>query len=161
MEKNNKRTSKKTNNSQTVRFRKPYGPKLAVTLNFPDPSLTKQSFKDECDINKIMARFQRTGVLDHVRKHQPEYGFASNADFTSSMQLVAQAQSMFEELPSSVRKRFDNSPGAFLDFVQDESNTAEMAELGLMGDDYQPSPPAEPPPAPPGPPEAPNDANAE
>ena len=40
------------------------------------PSMTKQSFKDECDINKIMAKFQKTGAIEHYAKHAPSYGDA-------------------------------------------------------------------------------------
>src|SRR6185369_4770159 len=35
----------------------------------PDPkaiSMTKQSFKDECDINNIVRRFEATGIVDHI-----------------------------------------------------------------------------------------------
>ena len=94
-------------------------------------SLTKQSFTDECDINSIMRKFQKTGALTHVSNHAENYGFATSEDFSSSMQLVAQATTMFEELPSSIRKQFNNEPGQFLDFVQDPANLEEMREMGL------------------------------
>ena len=34
-----------------------------VTKTFSKPSRAKQSFKDECDINSIMAKWQKTGVM--------------------------------------------------------------------------------------------------
>ena len=43
-------------------------------------AMTKQSFKDECDINKIMAKFQKTGALNHYAKHAPQYGDASGIE---------------------------------------------------------------------------------
>ena len=91
----------------------------------------KQSFKDECDINQIMAKYQKTGAITHFAKHSPSYGFASSMDFNAAMQLISQAQTMFDELPSKLRARFDNSPDKFLDFVQDPANGDEMRTLGL------------------------------
>ena len=38
---------------------------------------------------------------------------------------------MFAELPSSLRTKFENKIGNFLNFVQDENNLEEMQELGL------------------------------
>ncbi len=108
-----------------------YGKKPRHETKVGKISLTKQSFTDECDINSIMRRFQKTGALDHVKNHQQNYGFATSEDFTSSMQLVATAQSMFNELPSTIRKEFNNEPGQFLDFVQNPENAQKLEEMGL------------------------------
>ena len=91
----------------------------------------KQSFKDECDINLIMARYQRTGAIDHVTKHQPNYGYATSMEFTEAMQTVAYGQTMFNELPSTIRTKFDNDAAQFLDYVQDPANEDQLADLGL------------------------------
>lgn len=106
-------------------------------------SRTKQSFKDECDINKIMARYQKTGAMAHVNQHGAEYGFASSIDFSEAMRLITTAQDMFDGLPSSIRTRFANDPGQFLDFVQDANNTEEMIKLGLMAKTKAPEKPSE------------------
>ncbi len=107
------------------------GKRKAVKLKMYGKSVTKQSFKDDCDINLIMAKFVKTGVLDHQRTHGAEYGFASSDDFRDSMEIISKAQTMFEELPSHLRNQFDNDPAEFLDFVQDPENLAEMQEMGL------------------------------
>ena len=95
------------------------------------PSQTKQSFKDECDINNILGKYRKTGVIEHLNKHGAEYGFASGDTFQDAMNIVSRANSMFEELPAHIRSKFNNEPAAFLDFVQDEGNIEEMRELGL------------------------------
>lgn len=95
------------------------------------PSMTKQSFKDECNINKIMDKFQRTGALNHYAKHAPDYGDATHTELADAMNIVANAETMFEELPASLRKKFENDPEKFLEFVQDEKNAEEMIKLGL------------------------------
>lgn len=91
----------------------------------------KQSFKEECDINNILAKYQETGAITHANNRHADYGFATSLDFHESMDLVLKAQEMFDELPSSIRAKFGHSPGAFLDFAQDPENAQEMADMGL------------------------------
>ncbi|AXL14761.1 internal scaffolding protein [Microviridae sp.] len=104
--------------------------KYAITFD-PKESITKQSFKDECDINKIMAKFQKTGAMTHFAKHAPQYGDATPCEYQDALNVVANANTMFEELPATIRDKFENDPKQFLDFVQDEKNADEMVELGL------------------------------
>lgn len=127
------------------RFITAYGPKERVSLSFPpDEGRTKQSFKDECDINQIMSRYQKTGILEFVAKHAAQYGDCTGIDYQEGMQILTQAKSMFAELPSSIRTQFHNDPGEFLDFVNDPENRAEMREMGLL----KPEPEVATPPAP-------------
>jgi len=112
-------------------IRTAYGKKQRSGIKFTGPSLTKQSFTKECDINNILKKYQKTGAIDHVNKNEASYGYATSDDFTASMAIVAKGQSMFEELPSTIRTKFENDPAKFLDFVQDENNLKEMQELGL------------------------------
>lgn len=101
----------------------------------------KQAFKDECDINNILQRYQKTGVLEHVARRKPQWGDVPAVDFQRAMEIVAEGNSMFEELPGSIRARFNNDPAEFLQFMQDEDNLAEARELGLIpeatGDERQ------------------------
>lgn len=110
-------------------------PRNRVQLTFPETGRTHQEHKDECDINKIMSKYQKQGATNHVTNHEANYGFADSATFTEAMQTVANGERMFAELPSSLRNKFHHSPAEFLAFVQDESNTGEMAELGLLSED--------------------------
>ncbi len=114
----------------TVKARKP-GKTKRVKLYMYGKTVTKQSFKDDCDINLIMAKFVKTGVLENTRDDPPEYGFASSDDFRESMEIVSKANSMFESMPSKIRNKFENDPARFLDFVQDPKNEKEMQEMGL------------------------------
>lgn len=104
-----------------------------VQVTFTKPSRTQQSFAAECDINNIMARYERTGVLEHVNTYQGNYGdFIGFPDYHQAMNAVREAETMFMTLPSSIRERFANSPEAFLQFAQDEANHDEMVRLGLI-----------------------------
>lgn len=99
-------------------------------------SRTKQSFKAECDINNIMAKYKRTGVLPMMIKQNPQYGdFANPVDFQDAMNIVVQAEAQFAGLPAKTRERFDNNPKNFLDFCSKKENREEMATLGLLNED--------------------------
>lgn len=109
-----------------------YAPKLKTAIAFEGAGRTKQSFKSECDINQIMARYIKTGTLDFAQKHAPQYGDVRGIDFERGLTIVRQAQSMFAELPARVRARFGNDPAEFLHFVQDPETLDEQRELGLL-----------------------------
>ena len=113
-------------------FRTKYGPKLAVNQTFLKPTRTKQSFQAECDINGILARYEKTGLISHVKQNQPMYAdLVGASDYHSSLNMVIQAQEAFQALPSKIRERFENDPARFLAFMENPKNQDEMIELGL------------------------------
>jgi len=106
--------------------------RVRVAIAFdPAERRTKQSMKDECNINNIMAKYIRTRTISHFNKHSATYGFAPATEFREALETVRVAEAMFMELPAAVRKRFQNDPAEFLNFVQDEKNAKEMEALGL------------------------------
>lgn len=113
-----------------------------------ESSPTKQSMRDECNINNIMARYQRTGTVAHLNRFGPMYGFAPAVDFRDALEMIRKGQEMFSELPATVRKRFNNSAHEFLAFVQDQRNLSEMRELGLANAASRPPAGAQTTPAP-------------
>lgn len=111
--------------------RTPYSDRLAVTLAFQHPSMTEQAHKAECDINRIMAKYQKTGLLTHGARYAPEYGDYQPIDFQQAMETIRAGEEMFSTLPSSARKRFNNDPATFMAFIHDEDNADEIRRLGL------------------------------
>lgn len=106
--------------------------RVFLDCSISGPSLTKQSFKDSCDVNKILKRYERTGVLDFINDCKAQYLEVCNiGDFKESCDMVLKAENMFASLPSHIRKRFRNDPGDFLSFMSDPSNEDEIVELGL------------------------------
>ncbi|AXL15028.1 internal scaffolding protein [Microviridae sp.] len=96
-------------------------------------SLTHQSMAPECDINRIMAKWQKTGVIEHANNFNGDYGdFSEVPTYQEAMNKVIRGQEVFMTLPSSVRKQFDNDPHQFLEFATDARNTDEMVDMGLM-----------------------------
>lgn len=102
-----------------------------VTFETTGQSMTRQSHAKECDINNIVYRFRKDGVITHLNKHGESYDDVSGADYRLWMNKLVSAREMFEELPSHVRNRFGNDPAAFLDFVQKPENAEEMVKIGL------------------------------
>lgn len=144
-------------------FRTAYGPKPRVTLDCGE-GLTKQSMRDECDINLIMKKYAKTGVLEHQRQYRGDYSEFEAIDFHEAMNAITAANAMFMELPAKVRAQFGNDPGSFVDFVTDPENLEAVQKMGLApasnapppkGVKPAPEPPSEPPPAAEAPPEAP------
>jgi len=107
--------------------------RIAVKFYPKGESLTHQSAKDECDINRIMLKWQKTGVLTHAQNYEGQYGDFTHVtgDYQQHMNVVIEANEMFMTLPATVRKQFDNDPGEFLKFVDDPDNLEEMQRLGL------------------------------
>lgn len=90
-------------------------------------SRTKQSFKDQSDINKILVKAQRTGTLTHLAKYEGLYGDFAGFNYTEAVEQASLAQTMFNELPSEVRNEFRNDPQRFIDFVTDPANSGDLA----------------------------------
>lgn len=76
-------------------------------------SLTRQEHRDECDINSILARYERTGQLPPER--QPRYVHCDALTYQDSLDLVIKAQDGFKELPARIRDLYGNSPQRFLE----------------------------------------------
>ena len=103
-----------------------------TALDCGDESVTQQCFKDECDINILLAKFAVTGQLpDNVRV--PQFvDFEETFDFQSSMNVIRAAEEAFNAMPAEVRDRFQNDPGRFLEFANDASNYEEALRMGLV-----------------------------
>jgi len=115
-----------------MKIRKPLDARKRVSLDCSGPSRTKQSFSRECDINGIMARYEKTGVIEHVQSFSGRYGdFLGFESYHEACNKVIAAREMFQSLPARVRSRFDNDPGRFVDFASDPENLDELRELGL------------------------------
>ena len=82
-----------------------------TALDTGEDAVTQQCFKDECDINILLAKFAVTGQLpDNVRV--PQFvDFEEAFDFQSSMNVIRAAEEAFNAMPAEVRDRFQNDPG--------------------------------------------------
>ncbi|QCQ84702.1 internal scaffolding protein [Blackfly microvirus SF02] len=107
-----------------------------------DDGMTRQEFADECDINVLMAQYERTGVLSHINMGTPQYLDVSDVpDLREALAAVDAAQVAFMTLPASVRREFDNDPVKFVEFAQDPANLPRMREWGLAAPERVPDAP--------------------
>lgn len=114
-----------------VVIRSPYDPVARVVLDCSQSQdMAKQSFKDECEVNNIVRRYEMGGELPAF-SGEPLYADVSGMEFQGMMDVVASAQAAFEALPAEVRRRFANDPREFVEFVSDPGNRAEALKMGL------------------------------
>lgn len=99
------------------------------TYDREEDKRTKQAFMAETDINRLLARAQKDGSLSHLEAHGAEYGEYSTFDFHESMNRLARGNEIFGRLPSELRNEFNNDPGAFFAFVNDEANKDKLPDL--------------------------------
>lgn len=108
------------------------------------PSLTRQEWADECDINMLMERYEKSGVISHVNQRTPQYlDLGDVPDLQTAHHIIQNATAEFMALPANVRREFDNDPMKFIKFADDPANIDRMRDLGLAA----PLPKAEPAPA--------------
>lgn len=88
---------------------------------------TKQCFRDECDIQKIMARAERGATISHLAKYEGVYADYSDFDFQTQTQKLTQGREIFDALPAEVRREFSQSPAQFFAYVNDAANKADLA----------------------------------
>ena len=118
-------------------FKSLYGARERVTTTQLDsdgnplPSLTHQSFKDECDVYKIIRKYDRTGLLSHVNTAKALYGdYTTVNEYRESLHIVLAASEAYDSLPAALRRRFID-PGEFMEFVTNPANHEECVSLGL------------------------------
>lgn len=97
-------------------------------------TLTQQNFKASCDVNNIIDKFTKNGIIDSnsLNKKEPRYGDFSDVSYIESLEKVAAVRSSFELLPADIRARFDNDPAKVIDFVSDSKNHDECVEMGFL-----------------------------
>lgn len=116
-----------------MKFKTAYGDHARVYTHIEGVSMTHQSHAQECDINRIMTKYEKHGILDHVNRFGPQYAdfTFTPTDYQECMNAVLEADEMFSQLPAKVRKRFHNDAGAFIEFTSNPENRDEMVALGL------------------------------
>ena len=126
------KTSKRTNGNESRR----------VIAQFEDDGMTQQHFKDDCDINKIVAKYMRGEDISRYQRTVLELG----EDMPTSMELVEaenayrKVSEAFQSLPAQDRDRFENDPSKFLKYMEDPKNVTESYDLGYRIKPEAPAP---------------------
>lgn len=110
-----------------------YDPPPSVGIDFAgEKSLTRQSEAKDCDINVIMARFEKTGMLPQTARDALYLDVSAMPDYRQTMDQINTARDYFMSLPAMLRSKFNNDPATFLDFMSDDNNRQQAIELGLL-----------------------------
>ncbi len=113
--------------AKIIDFAKGHG---RLRVEFPEgEGRTEQHHARACDINTIMAKYLKTGVMDHISKYQPIYGDVSTADFQTSMNLVKSVETEFEELPAYVRAEFGQDVTEYLEAMQTPEGVQKLQDI--------------------------------
>lgn len=90
-------------------------------------SLTEQNHARSCDINTIMMRYEKSGVIDHISKYEEQYGDVSELDYKRSMDIIAKANSEYEALPAYVRDTLKIEQ--YLELMQTDEGVERLAGI--------------------------------
>ena len=109
-------------------------------VKFETESFTDQNFKEETDINMILAKYKVTrnpallglGANGEPLK-KPQYGdFGDVGTYQECLEIVQEAQEQFENLPAAIRKEVGNSPESMLKWIENPDNYERGVELGIF-----------------------------
>lgn len=100
-----------------------------VTIQSVDGK-TKQKFRDETDVNRIVARHQISTANSHLITYPPEvYREFEGVDLMDMHLRAERAKEIFAALGSELRNEFNNNAFQFISFASDPANREKLAEL--------------------------------
>jgi len=102
----------------------------------PGKTMTEQNHARACDINTIMAKYIKTGVLEHIKMYEPTYGDVSEADWQKSMETICNVRSEFNELPAYVRKEIGGED-KYLALMQTDKGVATLRNILAPAEKYE------------------------
>lgn len=108
------------------------------------PSMTKQEFVRECDINNVIKQYKTHGMLNHVNAKAAQGAYTDlpdSVDFQESLHTIMVAENAFMTLPAKIRDRFGQDPAEFLAFLGNPENADEARKLGILKPEEPPAAP--------------------
>lgn len=105
-----------------------------------DEGKTKQKVGIEHDINKIVAKYKKTGQMPSLRLNAGMLTEGENVvdltgigDYQDCQNKIVNANELFQRYPSMIRRRFDNSIEKFISFMGNLSNQETLNEAIKLG----------------------------
>lgn len=99
---------------------------------------TEQHHANATNINKIVAKMRKGGLVPMSTSQELVGDFTSAEDYFATRNSLMEAQKKFMSLPASIRQRFKNNPMELIGFLNSEENRAEAEKLGLVSPRVQP-----------------------
>lgn len=98
-----------------------------------DPSETVQSDAPLADIQKILAKYQEVGIIDHLNDAESVFRDVTEfTDYADAMRNLKVAEQTFMELPSKVREIFHHDVAEWLDAAHDPEKRDALVEAGFV-----------------------------
>lgn len=96
------------------------------------PSLTKQEFKDEVDINNIINKALRGEFVRGAVNPGFYDDVSAVGDYHDMQDRMLSINDEFMKMPPEIRARFHHDPSLLVEWVNNPINKAEAIELGLL-----------------------------
>lgn len=96
-----------------------------VQLHFEKPSMTEQTHKDSCDLNKIIKKFEETGQYTGKIYQNGQYETAPIIDLKEALDLVNESRREFSELSPQNQAIFGNNSDNYAQFLTNYQETPE------------------------------------
>lgn len=103
-----------------------------ATVN-TEKSMTQQNFKEEQDINTIVARVLKTGTLPDIPIPNVYANLSTQEDYHTMLNRIAETNGLFYRLDPELRAEYNNDPGAWLQDVNEKLAAGDLAPLREMG----------------------------
>lgn len=127
------------------KFNSHYNREQVEGLAFPQDdensiSMTCQSFKEDSDINLMIAKYGIDRVVEgdpfNPGSVKPRFDdFTNIPDYQTMNNQINAVNAAFEQLDAQTRAEFNNDPAELLAFIQDTNNRREAQEMGLLLDE--------------------------
>lgn len=105
-------------------------PRLKTINN--EQTMTQQNLVEQADINKLIRSHGVSHIVQNANALEALYGMEiTSMDLQDAEQMIKDAEKLFNEVPSEIRKKFANDAGAFIDYATNPDNLEEMQKLGL------------------------------
>jgi hypothetical protein len=106
-----------------------------TALYCKEPSLTKQEFVEEADINNILARFLRSGEPPPMPLPEHFVDTTTKLTMFEMQSRLAEANALFYKLPASTRSEHLNDPARWADAVSKAAADRDGDKLQSLGID--------------------------
>lgn len=115
------------------------------TTTCTEASMTDQSGAIDSDINTIVSRYRLTGIPPETRNTVQQFlDCTIIPNFQSARDQIANANSLFQQLPSAIRAQMDNDPAKAEQYLTDPKNLPILEKHGLVTITQQDLPPKAP-----------------
>lgn len=103
----------------------------ASALTCLDKSLAVQEMTDDCDINRIVETWVKTGIAPQSSLEALSGDFSQVDDYRTMLDKINRAKREFMTLDADTRSYFKNDPANLISALDDPTQTSKLIEFGI------------------------------